>query len=82
MEGIGQTDCYKRHLGIYAFRKPFLMKYTRLEPSFLEQTEKLEQLRAIENGYTILTAMVNKAWDGIDTPQQYAGFVKRVRMKS
>jgi 3-deoxy-manno-octulosonate cytidylyltransferase (CMP-KDO synthetase) len=76
--GIG---LYKRHLGIYAYRKAFLMKFTKLKPSPLEQAEKLEQLRAIENGCTILTAMVEKAWDGIDTPQQYQGFVKRVRTK-
>ena len=55
------------------------MEFTKLEPSFLEKTEKLEQLRAIENGYTILTAMVKKAWDGIDTPEQYREFVRRVQ---
>jgi 3-deoxy-manno-octulosonate cytidylyltransferase (CMP-KDO synthetase) len=79
--GIGQVGLYKRHLGIYAYRKAFLMKFTKLKPSPLEQAEKLEQLRAIENGCTILTAMVEKAWDGIDTPQQYQEFVKRVRTK-
>ena len=76
--GVGEVGHYKRHLGIYAYRKDFLMKYTALEPSFLEQTEKLEQLRAIENGYTILTGMVEKAWDGVDTEQQYQAFVERM----
>ena len=76
--GVSEVGCYKRHLGIYAYRKEFLMKYTSLKPSFLEQTEKLEQLRAIENGYTILTAMVGKAWDGIDTHKQYRVFVERM----
>ena len=54
------------------------MKYTELEPSILEKHEKLEQLRAIENGYTILTGMVEKAWDGVDTKEQYQAFVRRV----
>jgi 3-deoxy-manno-octulosonate cytidylyltransferase (CMP-KDO synthetase) len=76
--GVGDVGHYKRHLGIYAYRKDFLMKYTSLKPSFLEQREKLEQLRAIENGYTILTGMVEKAWDGVDTKEQYQAFVQRV----
>ena len=76
--GVGKVGGYKRHLGIYAYRKDFLMKYTSMLPSFLEQSEKLEQLRAIENGYTILTAMVEKAWDGVDTEQQYRAFVERM----
>jgi len=58
-----------------------LIRFTRLKPSPLEQAEKLEQLRAIENGGTILTAMVEKAWDGIDTPRQYREFVKRLETR-
>ena len=38
-----------------------------------------QQLRAIENGYTILTATVEKAWDGVDTEEQYQAFVQRTR---
>ncbi|MHC5082718.1 MAG: 3-deoxy-manno-octulosonate cytidylyltransferase [Planctomycetota bacterium] len=77
--GVGDISNYKRHLGIYAYRKDFLMKYTTLQPSFLEQREKLEQLRAIENGYTILAGLVKKAWDGVDTEEQYQAFVERCR---
>jgi len=76
--GVGPVGNYRRHLGIYAYRKDFLMAYTAMQPSFLEQTEKLEQLRAIENGYTILTATVPRAWDGVDTEEQYEAFVKRM----
>ena len=76
--GVGDfVKGYWRHLGIYAYRKRFLMKFTELAPSFLETTEKLEQLRALENGYTILTAKVDRVWDGVDTPEQYNEFVKR-----
>jgi 3-deoxy-manno-octulosonate cytidylyltransferase (CMP-KDO synthetase) len=75
--GIGSAKDYWRHLGIYAYRKSFLVKFTQLPPGFLETTEKLEQLRALENGFTILTAKVDRVWDGVDTPEQYEAFVKR-----
>ncbi len=78
-QGIGDIKGYWRHLGIYAYRKSFLMEFTRLLPSFLETTEKLEQLRALENGYTILTASVERVWDGVDTPEQYEAFVQRYK---
>jgi 3-deoxy-manno-octulosonate cytidylyltransferase (CMP-KDO synthetase) len=75
--GIGLTNGYWRHLGIYAYRRDFLIKFTQLPSGFLETTEKLEQLRALENGFTILTAKVERVWDGVDTPEQYEEFVKR-----
>jgi 3-deoxy-manno-octulosonate cytidylyltransferase (CMP-KDO synthetase) len=77
--GIGDVKGCWRHLGIYAYRKSFLMEFTRLMPSFLEMSEKLEQLRALENGYTILTASVERVWDGVDTPEQYEAFVQRYK---
>ncbi|MBN2591077.1 MAG: 3-deoxy-manno-octulosonate cytidylyltransferase [Sedimentisphaerales bacterium] len=79
--GIGDLSLYLRHIGIYAFRKDFLLKITTLPQSPLEKTEKLEQLRAIENGYGILTGKIERTCDGIDTPEQYAEFVKRYKNK-
>jgi 3-deoxy-manno-octulosonate cytidylyltransferase (CMP-KDO synthetase) len=79
--GIGDINQYLRHLGIYAYRKDFLLKITSLPQSPLEKIEKLEQLRAIENGYGILVGKVEHTCDGIDTPQQYAEFVKRYKNK-
>jgi len=76
--GVGDVSHYLRHIGIYAYRKDFLMKFTTLKQSSLEKTEKLEQLRAIENGYSILIGKVTHTCDGIDTPQQYQAFVKRI----
>jgi 3-deoxy-manno-octulosonate cytidylyltransferase (CMP-KDO synthetase) len=70
---------YLRHLGIYGYRKDFLLKITKLPQTPLEKIEKLEQLRAIENGFDILVARVEHTCDGIDTPQQYAEFVKRYK---
>ena len=75
--GIGVVKNYLRHLGIYAYRKGFLKTITSLPQTILEKTEKLEQLRAIENGFDILVAKVKHTCVGIDTPDQYAEFVKR-----
>jgi 3-deoxy-manno-octulosonate cytidylyltransferase (CMP-KDO synthetase) len=79
--GIGSVQRYLRHIGIYAYRKKFLLKITALPQTSLEKIEKLEQLRAIENGYSILVGKVKHTCDGIDTPEQYAEFVKRCRKK-
>jgi len=77
--GVGNVHQYLRHLGIYAYRKEFLLKITALPQTPLEKIEKLEQLRAIENGFDILVGKVEHTCDGIDTPQQYAEFVARYR---
>jgi 3-deoxy-manno-octulosonate cytidylyltransferase (CMP-KDO synthetase) len=77
--GVGDIDDYYRHLGIYAYRKNFLLQFTKLPMGSLEQIEKLEQLRALEFGYKILTGLVAHTVDGIDTPEQYAEFVKRYK---
>ena len=77
--GVGDVRKYLRHIGIYAYRKKFLLEITALPQTPLEKIEKLEQLRAIENGYSILVGKVKHTCDGIDTPEQYAEFVKRYK---
>ena len=72
---------YRKHLGIYAYRRDILLRLSTLEPTPLEQAEKLEQLRALEHGITIAVAEVVHESVGIDTPEQYAEFVKRYRKK-
>lgn len=67
------------HIGIYAYRRAFLLSYAGLRPSRLEQTEKLEQLRALENGHRLVVGWVERACVGIDTPADYQAFVSRVR---
>ena len=79
--GIGQVKDYLRHLGIYAYRKNFLLKITRLGQGKIEKIEKLEQLRVLEYGFSIQTDVVEHSWDGIDTPEQYAEFVKRYKVR-
>ncbi|MCX7991636.1 MAG: 3-deoxy-manno-octulosonate cytidylyltransferase [Proteobacteria bacterium] len=56
-----------KHIGIYAYKWDFLLKFTKMKESFLEKTEKLEQLRAIENGYKIIVPTVKYNGFGIDT---------------
>ena len=70
---------YLLHLGIYGYRAGFLKTFASLPPSPAEQTEKLEQLRALEYGYAIAVAVVDYAAHGIDTPADYAAFVARCR---
>ena len=79
--GVGNVQHYLRHLGIYAYRKQFLLKITALPQTPLEKIEKLEQLRAIENGFPILVGKVKHVCDGIDTAEQYAEFVKRHKQR-
>ena len=80
--GAGEMRQYLRHIGIYAYRREFLLKITALPQSRLEKIEKLEQLRAIENGFSILVGKVKHTCNGIDTPRQYADFVARCIKKS
>lgn len=59
-----------RHLGIYAYRRDFLENYVRWEPTPLEQTESLEQLRALENSARIRVILTDHVSVGVDTPEQ------------
>jgi 3-deoxy-manno-octulosonate cytidylyltransferase (CMP-KDO synthetase) len=58
-----------KHIGMYAYRHDILAKITKLEISSLERTESLEQLRWIENGYSIKVAETTQETMGIDTPE-------------
>lgn len=64
-----------RHIGLYVYRKDFLMKVVRLEPSPLEKQERLEQLRVLENGYRIKLTTTHYDSPGVDT----AADLERVR---
>ena len=56
-----------RHLGLYVYRRDFLLKFARLRPTVLEQTESLEQLRALHYGYRIFVADVDDSSVEVDT---------------
>lgn len=61
-----------RHIGIYAYRVGYLQKFVQIEPSSLEQLERLEQLRALEAGHSIAIAeCLQKPGIGVDTEEDY-----------
>jgi len=68
-----------QHIGLYAYRRDFLLKLAEMPPSALEGVEELEQLRVLEAGYPILVGVVDEASVGIDTPEDYRAFVERWR---
>ncbi len=74
------ADAWLLHLGIYAYRRAFLMDLAEWGPTPLEQTERLEQRRMLENGYSIAVGVVGHSAVGIDTPEDYAAFVSRYRL--
>jgi len=70
---VAAHPCY-RHLGLYAYRAEFLEKFVTLPPGRLEQIEKLEQLRALENGYPIALGVTTDPTIGVDTPEDAVHF--------
>lgn len=69
---------YWHHLGLYAYRRSFLRWFANQSPSLLEQTERLEQLRAIEAGKTVVVAPFDDATPGIDTQADLDAFRRRL----
>jgi 3-deoxy-manno-octulosonate cytidylyltransferase (CMP-KDO synthetase) len=58
-----------KHIGVYVFRRKFLLQFSKMKPTPLEKLEKLEQLRALENGYRIKVTHVNYEPLCVDTPE-------------
>ena len=81
LENALQTDkhllsLFRKHTGLYVYRREFLLKYTRFEQTNLEKTEMLEQLRALENGAKIKVIEVLESSIGVDTAEDF----ERVKM--
>ncbi len=74
---LADPPCFLQHVGLYAYRRSFLLELASLPPSPLEQIEKLEQLRALAAGHTILVSVVDEPSIGIDTREDYRAFVSR-----
>ena len=70
------------HLGVYAYSKSLLKRWSELPSGAFERSEKLEQLRALENGIPIIVERVSCAQKGIDTREDYQAFVRRFFKKS
>ena len=64
----GKSPVYK-HIGIYAYRRDFLLRFAKMPQTPLEQAESLEQLRALENGYRIRVIKTNARFVGVDTAE-------------
>ena len=65
---LGKSKVFN-HIGIYAYRRQFLIDYAKMEPTPLEQTESLEQLRALENGFKIRVIKSSCRFVGVDTEE-------------
>ena len=63
---------FRKHNGLYAYRREFLLEYTRWPPTLLEQAESLEQLRALEHGAVIRVVAAVTSAPGVDTPEDLA----------
>ena len=57
------------HLGLYGYRRGYLLRFAAMRPSTLEQIEKLEQLRALEHGSPIKVVVVDQLSQGVDRPE-------------
>lgn len=73
------AGCSLLHLGVYAYRRDFLLRLASWPPGRLERIERLEQLRVLENGCEIAVEVIERAFAGVDTPADYERFVARWR---
>jgi 3-deoxy-manno-octulosonate cytidylyltransferase (CMP-KDO synthetase) len=76
----GKLLCYK-HVGLYVYRREFLLRYAQMPPTTLELAEKLEQLRVLENGYRIRVVETEFESIGVDTPADLEKVLERLRAK-
>ncbi|CAN5437488.1 3-deoxy-manno-octulosonate cytidylyltransferase [soil metagenome] len=72
----GLLDEYRKHTGIYVYRRDYLLKFAAMTPTRLETIEMLEQLRALENGAKIKVVETDEPSIGVDTPED----LERVRL--
>lgn len=77
--GYLKEEKFYKHIGLYGYRKEFLQEYILMEQSFLEKTEKLEQLRVLENGFKIKMIETEANHIGIDTIDDYKEALKKIK---
>jgi 3-deoxy-manno-octulosonate cytidylyltransferase (CMP-KDO synthetase) len=70
-----------RHLGIYIYRKDFLLAFHNLPVPMIEEAEKLEQLRILSNGYKIKVVITPYICEGVDTPDDFERFLAKYRIR-
>ncbi|MDH3999288.1 MAG: 3-deoxy-manno-octulosonate cytidylyltransferase [Desulfuromonadales bacterium] len=71
-----------KHVGLYVYRRDFLLQYPKLETTLLETQECLEQLRALEHGYRIHVAHTELVGQGVDTPQDLQRVIELIKAQS
>ncbi len=76
LENALETDknlisLYRKHTGLYVYRREFLLKFTKMKQTKFEQTEMLEQLRALENGAKIKVVEVSESSIGVDNDEDF-----------
>ena len=74
-----QPAHFYQHIGLYAYRRDFLLELSQMPAARTESLESLEQLRVLEAGYSIMVGVTDHATIGIDTPGDYRAFVERYR---
>lgn len=72
---------FLRHVGVYAYRRSFLLRYGSLRRGPLEKRESLEQLRALENGYAMRVVTCRTTALGVDTPDDIKRVEKRIQSR-
>jgi len=73
------SGAFLQHLGLYAYRRDFLLELAQLPPAPVEEVEKLEQLRVLAAGHRIAVGVIAHAGRGVDTPADYERFVQTYR---
>ena len=73
-----EPPTWLQHIGVYAYRRSFLLEFARLPPSPHERVESLEQLRILHAGHSIAVNVCDHACRGIDCRADYDAFVRRV----
>lgn len=71
-----------RHLGLYAYRAEFLLEFSKLPRGRLEEIERLEQLRALENGHAIAVGITETDSIGVDSPEDVAAFERYLDLQA
>ena len=72
-----EPPVFYQHIGLYAYRREFLLELSRLPRAKIEEVESLEQLRVLDAGHSIAVGVIGEATVGIDTPEDYRAFVTR-----
>jgi len=72
---------FYQHIGLYAYRREFLLQLAALPRAAIERIENLEQLRVLDAGHSITVGVIDEPTIGIDTPEDYRAFVERWRSR-